>query len=675
MSKTVAQIFAINPTTVVADTDLYYLVQSPYTPGTDAAITGASLKAVFGTGGTINPGLVNQLGYYAASGSTISGLSTLASGVLITNAGGAPSISTTLPTGLTIPGYAHSGANSDITSMTGLTGKLEAPIAIADSGARNVLSFSYAGAAVNYIDIANNNTGAEPNISAQGSDPDITMRIQSKGNKWLELISQTGTTVIKLWPNTSGLNLFKVGLDIPTITANRTLTIPDADGTIALTSGLLTSPLTTKGDLWGFSTVNARLPVGTINGQVLQVNSGAGLGLSYSTATYPSTALNAARILRSDGTNYVDTTSTFADTYAASGFLYANGVNNVAGLATANNGLPVTNNTGVPSILAGPGTTGNMLISNAAAAPSFTTFTYPTTVGASGSIHISNGTNIISSTSLWPNTVGTALHLLLSDGTSNVYSTPAYPNASVTAGKVIISDGTNYIASTSIFPNTVGSAGNVIRSDGTVNAYSTATFSDTYTASNLLYSNGANTVTGLATANNGVLVTSSGGVPSISSTLPAFTTSSITFSPTTGGIVGTTTNDDAAAGKVGEFVSSSIALASAVSLSNNTPANLTSISLTAGDWDVQGNLFFIIGGTCTVIQGQISTTSATLGDASVIAQNSNDTTGTALKNTGFVVPGLRVSVSGTTTVYMVANSLFSTSTVTVCGRIYARRIR
>src|SRR6185503_3081920 len=34
---------------------------------------------------------------------------------------------------------------------------------------------------------------------------------------------------------------------------------------------------------------------------------------------------------------------------------------------------------------------------------------------------------------------------------------------------------------------------------------------------NLLYSNGANTVTGLATANNGALVTDGSGVPSIAS--------------------------------------------------------------------------------------------------------------------------------------------------------------
>src|SRR6266478_498545 len=138
------------------------------------------------------------------------------------------------------------------------------------------------------------------------------------------------------------------------------------------------SPLTTKGDLYTFTTVNARLPVGTINGQIVQVNSGTATGLAWSTATYPATASTSGKILQSNGTNFVQ-------------------------------------------------------------------------------------------------------------------STPTYPSAS-------------------------GSAGKIIRSDGTNNLYSTATFADTYAASVILYSNGSNTVTGLATGNNGVLITSAGGVQSISST-------------------------------------------------------------------------------------------------------------------------------------------------------------
>ena len=62
--------------------------------------------------------------------------------------------------------------------------------------------------------------------------------------------------------------------------------------------------------------------------------------------------------------------------------------------------------------------------------------------------------------------------------------------------------------------------GKVLRSDGTDLNYSTATFANTYGASELLYSNGANTVTGLTTANSSILVTSGAGVPSLSTDIP-----------------------------------------------------------------------------------------------------------------------------------------------------------
>lgn len=59
-------------------------------------------------------------------------------------------------------------------------------------------------------------------------------------------------------------------------------------------------------------------------------------------------------------------------------------------------------------------------------------------------------------------------------------------------------------------------------------AWSTATYPSTTTINQLLYSSSANTITGLATANNGVVITSSGGVPSISSTLPSLVQGNIT---------------------------------------------------------------------------------------------------------------------------------------------------
>jgi hypothetical protein len=48
-------------------------------------------------GGVVNPGTANELAYYATSGSAVSGLATANNGVLVTSAGGVPSISSTLP--------------------------------------------------------------------------------------------------------------------------------------------------------------------------------------------------------------------------------------------------------------------------------------------------------------------------------------------------------------------------------------------------------------------------------------------------------------------------------------------------------------------------------------------------------------------------------------------------
>lgn len=51
---------------------------------------------------------------------------------------------------------------------------------------------------------------------------------------------------------------------------------------VAIGGGGLSSPLTTKGDVWGYSTTNARIPVGT-NGQVLTADSVEALGVKWAT--------------------------------------------------------------------------------------------------------------------------------------------------------------------------------------------------------------------------------------------------------------------------------------------------------------------------------------------------------------------------------------------------------
>jgi microcystin-dependent protein len=108
----------------------------------------------------------------------------------------------------------------------------------------------------------------------------------------------------------------------------------------------------------------------------------------------------------------------------------------------------------------------------------------------------------------------------LNDTNSLVWTVFNGKTTAGTSGTLLRSNGTNIVNTTATFPTTGGTAGTLLRSDGTNWVNSTATFPTTTTANQLLYSSATNTVGGLATANNGVLVTSSGGIPSISSTLP-----------------------------------------------------------------------------------------------------------------------------------------------------------
>jgi hypothetical protein len=145
--------------------------------------------------------------------------------------------------------------------------------------------------------------------------------------------------------------------------------------------------------------------------------------------------------------------------------------------------------------------------------------------------------------------------------------------------------------------------------------------------------------------------------------------------PAAGQVPGTATNDNASAGNVGEIISGVLTSGSAVSLTNATPANITSISLTAGDWDINGVIDYVPTGATTsdFISGS-SSTSATFGgqDTSV----GLPLVSTALSTTlGHPIPTTRFSLSTTTTIYLVGQANFSVGTAAAYGTIRARRMR
>lgn len=138
------------------------------------------------------------------------------------------------------------------------------------------------------------------------------------------------------------------------------------------------------------------------------------------------------------------------------------------------------------------------------------------------------------------------------------------------------------------------------------------------------------------------------------------------------GIKGTTAADSAQAGSVGEYLSNSTGGAA---ITSGTASNATTLTLTAGDWDVQGVVAFTPAGT-TVMQLQgagINTTSATF----PAYPNGTSLNFTAAAGSGSYVttPVVRVNVSTSTTVYLVQTSVFTTSTAQAAGFIRARRVR
>jgi len=141
---------------------------------------------------------------------------------------------------------------------------------------------------------------------------------------------------------------------------------------------------------------------------------------------------------------------------------------------------------------------------------------------------------------------------------------------------------------------------------------------------------------------------------------------------------GTSTNDNAAAGNIGEYISSTVLIGSAISLTASTPANVTSITLSAGDWDVSGNVAFNPTSSTAANNYQVwtSQTSATV---PTIPNNGAYTQFIATVPLGdpqcLNVGTQRISIASPTTVYLSCQAFFTVSTNVAYGFIGARRVR
>lgn len=154
----------------------------------------------------------------------------------------------------------------------------------------------------------------------------------------------------------------------------------------------------------------------------------------------------------------------------------------------------------------------------------------------------------------------------------------------------------------------------------------------------------------------------------------------VTLSP--GQYAGTTTNDNATAGNIGEYIFSDLLTGSAVSMGSSSPNNITTISLTAGDWDVWGAIAYKPTGTTNITYLSAATNTSSgaiplLSTGGLTATEFPASVPGAVNDPEFVmnVPMFRYSLSTTTTIFLIGVAVFSASTLTAYGSLRARRAR
>lgn len=140
-------------------------------------------------------------------------------------------------------------------------------------------------------------------------------------------------------------------------------------------------------------------------------------------------------------------------------------------------------------------------------------------------------------------------------------------------------------------------------------------------------------------------------------------------------IKGTNTNDSPAAGYVGEVIQSVITTSTDFPTSG-TIGDLTSISLTAGDWIISVDMWVDTNGaTVTTTQAGTSTTSGNSGSGWTQGDNRFYGCTNGVQSSSISMANYHVQLSGTTTYYLKYAANYSVATPQARGRITAVRIR
>ncbi len=164
------------------------------------------------------------------------------------------------------------------------------------------------------------------------------------------------------------------------------------------------------------------------------------------------------------------------------------------------------------------------------------------------------------------------------------------------------------------------------------------------------------------------------GVLNLEVTTTGIKSTSITWTDTTKGILGTVTNNDAAAGYVGEYLESKVTTATTISASA-TLFDVTSKVLTAGDWDCSGGVLFERNGA-TFTNAEFQTgigCAATTGNTGLQAMTSSTDVDlgsganvVTFGDFGILTPNVRIQSDGTN-LYMIGVTCSSVQTIYLKG--------
>jgi len=157
------------------------------------------------------------------------------------------------------------------------------------------------------------------------------------------------------------------------------------------------------------------------------------------------------------------------------------------------------------------------------------------------------------------------------------------------------------------------------------------------------------------------------------------TTSVTTVALTSTGVTtlkGSITNDAAAAGNIGEYIESVV---SGVAFpASSSYGDATSISLTAGDWDVTLNYVLVwFANTISSINAGISTTTGNATTGLVLGSNWHQLQAlpTSAVNFGGAIANWRQSLATTTTIYAKYQAVYNSTAPQIAARLSARRMR